>query len=128
MKEPQWVLRETVLAFNREHAVKYDRIQAFVVISKELSIEDQELTPSLKVRVGNVLERAGEYLEAVYEPHEGCDCRFLRKVMRLAPDDRPCLAGGPRTLDRCHECGSFVFGEGDGPAGLGGPGWTGSAT
>ena len=111
-------LRETVLAFNCEHAVKYDRIQAFVVISKELTIEDQELTPSLKVRVGNVLESAGEYLEAVYQPHEGCDCRFLRKVMRLTADERPCFSGVSRTLDRCHECGSFVFGDGPGPAGL----------
>lgn len=110
-------LRETVLAFNREHAVKYEHVQAFVVVSKELSIEDQELTPSLKVRVGNVLENVGEYLEAVYEPSEGCDCRFLRKVMRLTADDRRCFAGSSRTLDHCHECGRFVFGDEAGPAG-----------
>jgi len=103
-------LRATVLAFNREHAVKYEHIQAFVVVSRELTVEDQELTPSLKVRVGNVLERNGEYLEAVYEPHAGCDCRFLRKVMRVVPDERPCFLDQSRTLDRCHECGSFVFG------------------
>jgi long-chain acyl-CoA synthetase len=104
-------LRETILAFNREHPVKYERIQAFTVISKELTIEDHELTPSLKVRVRNVLENAEAYLEAVYEPSAGCDCRFLRKVLRLAPDDRLCFAGRDRTLDRCHECGSLVFGE-----------------
>ena len=104
-------LRETVLAFNREHAVKYEHLHAFVVVSKELSIEDQELTPSMKVRVGNVLENVGEYLEAVYEPSEACDCRFLRKVMRLTGDDRQCFAGSSRTIDRCHECGSFVFGD-----------------
>jgi long-subunit acyl-CoA synthetase (AMP-forming) len=104
-------LRETILAFNRDHPVKYERIQAFTVISKELSIEDHELTPSLKVRVRNVLDHAEAYLEAVYEPSAGCDCRFLRKVLRLAPDDRLCFAGRDRTLDRCHECGSLVFGE-----------------
>jgi len=29
-----------------------------------------------------------------------------RKVLRLAPDPRPCPAGEDLTLDRCHECGS----------------------
>ena len=104
-------LRDTLLAFNREHRVKYERIQAFAVISKELSIEDEELTPSMKVRVRNVLENAEEYLEAVYTPSEDCDCRFLRKVMRLSPDDRRCFAGIDRSLDECHACGSFVFGD-----------------
>ena len=47
----------------------------------------------------------------MYEPSEDCDCRFLRKVMRLAPDDRRCFAGIDRTLDQCHACGSFVFGD-----------------
>jgi len=104
-------LRETLLEFNREHEVKYERVQAFAVISKELSLEAEELTPSMKVRVRNVLEHAEEYLEAVYAPSEDCDCRFLRKVMRLAPDDRRCFAGLDRSLDECHACGSFVFGD-----------------
>jgi long-subunit acyl-CoA synthetase (AMP-forming) len=108
-------LRDTLLAFNSEHRVKYERIQAFAVISKELSLEDEELTPSMKVRVRNVLEHAEEYLEAVYEPSEDCDCRFLRKVMRLSPDDRRCFAGIDRTLDQCHACGSFVFGDAPAP-------------
>jgi hypothetical protein len=56
-----------------------------------------------------VLEGAGEYLEAAYRPGEDCDCRFLRKVLRLTPDDRPCLAGLDRTLDRCHDCGNFIL-------------------
>ena len=104
-------LRDTVLAFNAEHRVKYERIQAFAVISKELSLDDEELTPSMKVRVRNVLANAEEYIEAVYEPSEDCDCRFLRKVMRLSPDDRRCRAGLDRTLDQCHACGSFVFAD-----------------
>ncbi len=112
-------LRETIMAFNREHAVKYEQVQAFAVVSKELTIEEDELTPSLKIRVQNVLGNAAEYLEAVYEPSASCDCRFLRKVLRIAPDERLCFAGYDRTLDRCHECGSLVFGEmtlGDPPA------------
>jgi long-subunit acyl-CoA synthetase (AMP-forming) len=104
-------LRDTIIAFNREHPVKYERIQAFAVISKELTIEEHELTPSLKVRVQNILAGSAEYLDAVYEPSAACDCRFLRKVLRIAPDGRLCFAGRDRTLDRCHECGSLVFGE-----------------
>jgi long-subunit acyl-CoA synthetase (AMP-forming) len=104
-------LRKTILEFNEQHAVKYERVQAFAVVSKELSIEDHELTPSMKVRVRNVLRNAEEYLDAIYEPKQDCDCRFLRKVMRMAPDERHCFAGKDTTIDRCHECGSFVFGE-----------------
>jgi long-subunit acyl-CoA synthetase (AMP-forming) len=110
----QWVkdsLRDTIIAFNRDHPVKYERIQAFAVISKELTIEAHELTPSLKVRVQNILAGSADYLDAVYEPSADCDCRFLRKVLRIAPDERLCFAGRDRTLDRCHECGSLVFGE-----------------
>jgi long-subunit acyl-CoA synthetase (AMP-forming) len=104
-------LRDTIIAFNHDHPVKYERIEAFAVVSKELTIEEHELTPSLKVRVQNVLESSAGYLDAVYEPSADCDCRFLRKVLRLAPDERVCFTGRDRTLDRCHECGSLVFGE-----------------
>jgi long-subunit acyl-CoA synthetase (AMP-forming) len=102
-------LRQTLLAFNAEHPVKYEHIQAFAIVNRELSIEQEDLTPSLKVRVHNVLQDSGEYLEAIYQPNEDCDCRFLRKVMRVAGDGRRCFAGLDRTLDRCHECGGFVF-------------------
>ena len=104
-------LRGTIAEFNRTHPVKYEHIRAVAVISKELTIEDQELTPSLKVRVRNVLAEAEGYLEAVYHPTAECDCRFLRKVLRVAGDDRPCFGGRDKTLDRCHECGSLIFGE-----------------
>jgi long-chain acyl-CoA synthetase len=104
-------LRETILEFNRERPAKYERIEAFAVVARELSLEARELTPSMKVRVRTVLQNVEEYLEAIYEPTTDCDCRFLRKVMRLTTDDRQCFAGQARTLDRCHECGSFVFGD-----------------
>jgi len=112
-------LRDTLLAFNGEHPVKYERIQAFALVSRELSIEDQELTPSLKVRFRNVLESSAGYLEAIYQPTADCDCRFLRKVMRLTPDDRRCFLGGERRLDQCHTCAGFVFDE-TGPNPVGG--------
>lgn len=104
-------IRETLLEFNRTHPVKYERIQAVAMISRELTIEHDELTPSLKVRVGNVLEDAREYVEAMYSPSPECDCRILRKIMRVVPDDRRCFAGLDRTIDSCHACGSFVFDE-----------------
>ena len=104
-------IHDTIAEFNRTHPVKYERIRAVAVISKELTIEDQELTPSLKVRVRNVLAEAEEYLDAVYDPSADCDCRFLRKVLRIDGDDRPCFGGRDKTLDRCHECGSLIFGE-----------------
>jgi len=97
--------RHTIEALNRENPVKYEHIQAFAVVGKELTVEDGELTPSMKVRVENVLRGSREYVEAIYEPLKDCDCRFLRKVLRLAPDPRPCPAGEDLTLDRCHECG-----------------------
>jgi long-chain acyl-CoA synthetase len=102
-------LRRTMAEFNESHAIKYERMQAFAVVSKELSIEDHELTPSMKVRIRNVLRNTEEYLEAIYEPSRDCDCRFLRKVMRLVPDTRRCFADKETTLDRCHECGGFIF-------------------
>jgi long-chain acyl-CoA synthetase len=98
--------RQTIEDLNRENPVKYEHIQAFAVVDKGLSVEDGELTPSMKVRVENVLRGSREYIEAIYEPLKDCDCRFLRKVLRLAPDARPCPAGEDLTLDRCHECGS----------------------
>lgn len=102
-------IRQTVLEFNRTHPVRYERIQAIVVVSRELTIERNELTPSLKVRVGNVLDGAWEYVNATYEPNAGCSCRFLQKVLRITPDTRPCYAGKDRTLSDCHACGSFIF-------------------
>jgi hypothetical protein len=101
--------RETILEMNRSMPVKYEQIQAFAVVGRELSVEGQELTPSMKVRVQNVLEGSGAFVDAIYDPLSDCDCRFLSRVMRLAPDGRPCLYGEARTLDLCHECRSFVF-------------------
>ena len=118
-REVKASLRDTLLEFNRTHPVKYERISACAVVSKELTIEDGELTPSLKVRVRDVLSRSAGYLEAVYEPTPRCECRFLRRVMRLSDDARPCFAGRDRTLAQCHECGAFIFDDAGGVAATG---------
>jgi len=110
-REVKASLRATMLEFNDTHPVKYERISAFAVISNELSIEEGDLTPSLKVRVKNVLERSRGYVDAVYEPSVACECRYLRKVLRLSDDPRRCFAGRERTLAQCHECGAFIFDE-----------------
>ncbi|HSQ30163.1 MAG TPA: AMP-binding protein [Gemmatimonadaceae bacterium] len=110
-REVKASLRATMLEFNDSHPVKYERISAFAVISEELSIEEGDLTPSLKVRVKNVLERSRGYVDAVYEPGVACECRYLRKVLRLSDDPRRCFAGRERTLSQCHECGAFIFDE-----------------
>jgi long-chain acyl-CoA synthetase len=112
----------SIRAFNAAHPVRYERIKAFSVISKELTIEAEELTPSLKVRVRNVLDRARHYLEAVYEPSANCDCLMLRQVVRLDGDERQCFAGKGWTLDRCHECGSFIFDDSGSASGAAGGG------
>jgi long-subunit acyl-CoA synthetase (AMP-forming) len=101
--------RQAVLALNDENPVKYEHIKAFAVVSDELTVEDGKLTPSMKVRVTDVLKDSEEYVEALFEPSQECDCSFLSKVMRLDPDDRHCFYGKDMTLDRCHECRSFVF-------------------
>lgn len=108
-------LRETVLRLNRENPVKYEHLQAFAVVSRELSMEENELTPSLKVCVRNVLARSAGYVEAIYHPSADCDCRFLKRILRLQPDPRRCFRGKELTLDRCHTCGPFLFPEEETP-------------
>jgi long-subunit acyl-CoA synthetase (AMP-forming) len=101
-------LVDTIRRFNEENPVKYERLRAFAVIDRELTVENHELTPSLKVRVRNVLENMEQFVDAIYDPLDDCDCRFLRKVLRLEPDGRPCMRGKDATLDRCHECGQLI--------------------
>ncbi len=115
------VVKESIVLAIRElnetHPIRYERIQAFAVVDRALSIENGDLTPSMKVRVSSVLGSCEEYIEAVYEPREDCDCRFLRKVIRLKPEPRFCFRGKEVTLDRCHECGLVVFPDaGEDPA------------
>jgi long-subunit acyl-CoA synthetase (AMP-forming) len=101
--------RQAILELNRTNPVKYEHLQAFAVVSRELSVDAGELTPSLKVRVQNVLRGSQRYITAIFDPTEDCDCRFLQKILRMAPDGRPCIRGKAVTLDRCHECGPSVL-------------------
>jgi hypothetical protein len=106
-------LRDAILDTNRANPVKYEHIEAFAVVSRELSVERGELTPSTKVRVNQVLKSCQDVLEAIYEPAPSCNCDVLRKVMRLLPDERGCFQGHDLTLDQCHRCGAFIFDETD---------------
>jgi long-subunit acyl-CoA synthetase (AMP-forming) len=96
--------RQSIQALNEENPVKYEHIQACAVVDKELTVEAGELTPSMKVRVQSVLGSASDQVEAIYDPLRDCDCGFLRKVLRLVPDGRPCPKGEDLTLDHCSEC------------------------
>jgi long-subunit acyl-CoA synthetase (AMP-forming) len=99
---------EAIRQVNEGHPVHYERVKAIVVLGHCLTLEDGELTPSMKVRPKIVLKNHEKQLEAVYEPSAECDCRLLRRVIRLVPDSRPCFLGKGTTLDRCHECGSII--------------------
>jgi len=101
-------LLESIAELNRTHPVPYERIQAFAVVDRELSVEAGELTPSLKARVTEILRNTAGYVDAIYEPERDFECRYLGRVLRLAPDDRPCPHGKDVALDRCHECGWFL--------------------
>ncbi len=103
--------RQAIADLNAENPVKYEHIQAFAVISKELSVESNELTPSLKVRFSNLMSGHAGFVEAIYEASGDCDCRFLRKIVRMHPDPRRCFRGKDVTLDRCHECAPLLTPE-----------------
>jgi long-subunit acyl-CoA synthetase (AMP-forming) len=52
---------------------KYMRVGAFTIIPKELSIEDGEITPSMKVIRHEVLAKYQEWWEAIYRPGKWAD-------------------------------------------------------
>ena len=49
---------------------KYMRVKKFVIIPKGLSLEDGELTPTMKVIRQNVLEKYKEWCQAIYRPDD----------------------------------------------------------
>jgi long-subunit acyl-CoA synthetase (AMP-forming) len=59
----------------------YGEVRAAAVIPRELSVSDGELTPTLKVVRNAVIERCGEWLEAIYR--EGSRPRLERFILRL---------------------------------------------
>ncbi len=57
---------------------RYERVRRFAVVAGEFRLEDDEITPTLKLRRHRIRERYGEILDALYEdpnagfePHEG---------------------------------------------------------
>ncbi len=53
---------------NKSIAEKYQRIQKVMLIDHELSIENEELTPSLKLSPGVVAKVFKGYIESLYDP------------------------------------------------------------
>ena len=60
---------------------KYQRVKAFVIIPKELTIEENELTPTMKVVRHFVLEKYHDLVGAIYRPSKHPD--KLAYVVRL---------------------------------------------
>jgi len=56
-----------------EFQPKYMRVKAFVIIPKDLTIEDGELTPTMKVIRHRVLDKYREWCTAIYRPHADPD-------------------------------------------------------
>jgi hypothetical protein len=56
-------------------------VRAAAVVPRELSVSEGELTPTLKVVRSAVIERCGEWLEAIYR--EGSRPRLERFILRF---------------------------------------------
>jgi long-chain acyl-CoA synthetase len=54
----------------RDFQPKYMRVKAFAIIPKELSIEDGEITPSMKVVRHHVVAKFRDCWEAIYRPEQ----------------------------------------------------------
>jgi len=50
---------------------KYDQLQKFILVCEEFSVDNDMLTPTMKVKRRNVVKNYGAQLEALYNP-EGC--------------------------------------------------------
>ena len=60
------LVQEDIEAATREFA-SYERPKRCALLSRELTQEAGELMPTLKVRLGTVIERYGEDIEKLYE-------------------------------------------------------------
>ncbi len=67
LKNPEMVrkVNETMEAINSQLA-KYETIKKFILLPKEFSVEDGDLTPSLKIKRKQICQRYKKDLEALY--------------------------------------------------------------
>ncbi len=77
-------IRENMASFQP----KYSRVRAFVIVPKELSIEDGEVTPSMKVIRHEVLAKYEDWWQAIYRPdqHPGKQACVVTLEPRGAPN------------------------------------------
>ena len=67
-QEIQQLVADEIRGNMTDFQPKYSRLKAFIIVPKELSIEDGEITPSMKVIRHEVLEKYRESWEALYQP------------------------------------------------------------
>lgn len=61
---------ERIVHDKNQNIARFQRIKKFAVLDKELTIEDNELTPTLKVRRKQVTEKFLSILDALYEAED----------------------------------------------------------
>lgn len=60
---------ETISKLN-SHLAKYESIKRYILLPKEFTVEEGELTPSLKVKRKQICQKYKSELEALYKGHE----------------------------------------------------------
>jgi long-subunit acyl-CoA synthetase (AMP-forming) len=66
--EVQQLIAEEIRQNMQDFQPKYMEVKAFVIIPKELTLEDGELTPTMKVIRHHVVEKYEEWLDVIYHP------------------------------------------------------------
>lgn len=57
---------EKIIAQKNERLARYETIKDFVLLGRDLTIEDGDLTPTMKVKRKEVFKKYGEMMEALY--------------------------------------------------------------
>jgi len=71
--EVQQLIAQEIRQNMQDFQPKYMEVKAFVIIPKELTLEDGELTPTMKVIRHHVVEKYEEWLDVIYHPDRNPD-------------------------------------------------------
>jgi|Deesub1362B_J571_1020462.scaffolds.fasta_scaffold02261_4 long-subunit acyl-CoA synthetase (AMP-forming) len=66
--EVQNLIRQEIQKNMADFSPKYMRVKSFVIVPKELSLEDGELTPTMKVIRNRVVKKYQGWIDAIYRP------------------------------------------------------------
>ena len=105
-----------------------EQIKKFTILDRDLSIEDGELTPTLKVKRNVINERYADLFDSLYAassepgrtPARGSDrARVGIRRVRRSRDSGPGVGGADRVRARARAAGGPARAGGVGPAGRG---------